>query len=146
MVTVSFSPMWSLDQKILVASITNIEHLLLINVAKYMSTLFLLLYIFIHTYILYIYTYVYMFMYRYFSLSFYLSLSLFLSLSPSLTIYMYVWVSVYVFGLVWFYDISTIVGYFIPNSLFMNVLNIWFVNTFCRYTQLNDQTFLFLTI
>ena len=50
------------------------------------------------------------------------------------------------FGLVWFYGISTIVGYLIPNPVFTNVLNILFVNTFCRYTQLSDQSVLFLTI
>ena len=47
------------------------------------------------------------------------------------------------FGLVWFYDI---VGYLMPNSIYTYISNIWFVNTFCRYTQLNDQTVLFLTI
>ena len=44
------------------------------------------------------------------------------------------------------YGISTIVDYSMPNSLFTYILNIWFVNTFCRYTQLNGQTVLFLTI
>ena len=47
------------------------------------------------------------------------------------------------FGLVWFYGISNIVGYLMPNPVFTFILNIWFVNTFCRYTQLNDQTVLF---
>ena len=39
-------------------------------------------------------------------------------------------------GLVWFYGRSTI----------FYISNIWFVNSFCRYTQLNDQTVLFQTI
>ena len=50
------------------------------------------------------------------------------------------------FGLIWFYGISTIVGYFMPNLVFTYILDIWFVNTFYRYTQLNDQTVLFLII
>ena len=50
------------------------------------------------------------------------------------------------FSLVWFYGMSTIVGYLMPNSVFTYVLNIWSVNTFCSYTHLNDQTVLFLTI
>ena len=33
-----------------------------------------------------------------------------------------------------------------PNPVFTYISNIWFVNTFCRYIQLNDQTVLFLTI
>ena len=41
-----------------------------------------------------------------------------------------------IFGLVWFYGKSNIVGYLIPNSIFTYILNIWFVNTFCRYKQL----------
>ena len=48
--------------------------------------------------------------------------------------------------LVWFYDISTTVGYLMPNPVFTHILNKWFVNTFYRYTQLNDQTVPFLTI
>ena len=44
------------------------------------------------------------------------------------------------------YGISTIVGYLMPNPVFTYLLNIWFVNTFCRYMQLNDQTVPFLTI
>ena len=42
------------------------------------------------------------------------------------------------FGLVWFcwvgfYDISTIIGYLMPNPVYTYILNhIWFVNTFCR--------------
>ena len=50
------------------------------------------------------------------------------------------------FGLVSFYGISNIVGYLMPNAVYTYILNIWFVNTFYRYTQLNDQTVLFLTI
>ena len=50
------------------------------------------------------------------------------------------------FGLVLFYGISTVVDYLMPNPVFAYVLNVWFVNTFCRYTQLNDQTVLFPTI
>ena len=49
-------------------------------------------------------------------------------------------------GLVWFYGISHIVGYLIQNPVFTYILNIWFLNTFCRYTQLNDQTVLFQII
>ena len=30
--------------------------------------------------------------------------------------------------------------------IFTYIFNIWFVNTFCRYTLLNDQIVLFLTI
>ena len=45
-----------------------------------------------------------------------------------------------------FYGISTIVGNLMPNPVFTYILNIWSVNMFCRHTQLNDQTVLFLTI
>ena len=31
-------------------------------------------------------------------------------------------------GLVWFNDISNIVGYLMPNPIFTSILNIWFVN------------------
>ena len=51
-----------------------------------------------------------------------------------------------IFGLVWFYGISTIVGYLMPNPVFTYISNIWFTNTFCRYTRLNDQTTLFQAI
>ena len=34
------------------------------------------------------------------------------------------------FSLVWFYDISTIVGYSMKNLLYTYILNIWFLNTF----------------
>ena len=50
------------------------------------------------------------------------------------------------FGLAGFYGISTIVCYLMPNSAFIYILNIWFVNTFNSYTQLNDQIVLFVTI
>ena len=42
--------------------------------------------------------------------------------------------------------IPTIFGYLMPNSVFTYISNIQFGNTFCWYTQLNDQTVLFLTI
>ena len=48
-------------------------------------------------------------------------------------------------GLVWFYGISTIVGYLMPNPVFTYISNIWFLNTFCRYRHLEDQKALFLT-
>ena len=50
--------------------------------------------------------------------------------------------------LVWFgfYGISNIVGYLIPNPVLTSILNIWFVNRFYRYPQLNDQKVLFLRI
>ena len=44
-------------------------------------------------------------------------------------------------GLVGFYGISTIVGYLMPNPVFTYILNIWFINTFCKYTD--EQTVLF---
>ena len=47
--------------------------------------------------------------------------------------------------LVWFYDISTIVGYSVLNSVFADVKYL-ILNLFWRYTQFNDQTDLFLTI
>ena len=50
------------------------------------------------------------------------------------------------FGLLWSVGISNIVGYLMPNPVFIYISNIWFVNTFGRYTQLNDQTVLFQTI
>ena len=48
-------------------------------------------------------------------------------------------------SLIWFYGISTIVGYLMPSPVFTHILNIWFVKTFYKYTQLHDQTVLFLT-
>ena len=53
---------------------------------------------------------------------------------------------VFWFGLVWFYGISTIVVYLMLNPIFSYILNIWFVNSFCRYTHLNDKTVLCLII
>ena len=50
------------------------------------------------------------------------------------------------FTLVWFYGISTILGYLMPNPPDACILNIWFMNTFGWYIQLNDQTVLFLKI
>ena len=52
----------------------------------------------------------------------------------------------YSFGAACFYGVSSIVGYLMPYPTFTYLLNIWFVNTFCRYTQFNMQTVLFLTI
>ena len=46
-------------------------------------------------------------------------------------------------SLVWFYDISIILGNLRPNLVFTYILNILFVNTFCRYTPLNDKIVLF---
>ena len=56
--------------------------------------------------------------------------------------------SLFIYGfLIVFYDIlSTIFGYLMPNSVLTYMWNILFIDTFCRYTQLNDQTVLFLTI
>ena len=45
--------------------------------------------------------------------------------------------------LVWSGGISTIVGYVMPNPVFTYMLNMWYVNRFCSYTQLNDQTIQF---
>ena len=50
------------------------------------------------------------------------------------------------FGLVWFYRISTNFGYLMPNPAFTCILNIYDLQTFCWYKQLNNQTVLFLTI
>ena len=50
------------------------------------------------------------------------------------------------FGLFYCYGISTIVGYLMPNSTFTPILNIWFLNIFCRYIELNNQTVLCQTI
>ena len=51
-----------------------------------------------------------------------------------------------IIGLVWLYGTSTIVTYLMPNPVLTYRVNIWFVNTFCRYTPLYDQTVLFLII
>ena len=37
------------------------------------------------------------------------------------------------FSLVWFYGISTIIGYLMPNPVFTYIFSIWLVNTLCRY-------------
>ena len=58
------------------------------------------------------------------------------------------------FDLVKFYGISIIVGYLMPNPfythththIYIYIKYMWFVNTFCRCTQLNDQIVLFLKI
>ena len=50
------------------------------------------------------------------------------------------------FILLWFYGVSSIVGYLMPNTVFRYIITIWFLNTFCKYTQLNDPTVLFQTI
>ena len=47
------------------------------------------------------------------------------------------------FALLWFYGISTIVGYVMLNPVFTYI---WFFNTFYRYKQINDRTVLFLTV
>ena len=47
----------------------------------------------------------------------------------------------------WFgFRALTIVGYLMSNPVFTYISNTWFVNKFCTYTQLNDQTVLFQTI
>ena len=88
-------------------------------------------------------------------------------------LFIYIYIYIYIYNLlVGFYGISTIVGYLMSNPLYTYILNvcfglvgsydtsttvgylmlnpvftyIWFVNTFCRYVQLNDQTVLFQTI
>ena len=48
--------------------------------------------------------------------------------------------------LVEFFGISTIIGYLMPNPVFTYISYIWFVIRFCWYTQLKDQTVLFVTI
>ena len=60
----------------------------------------------------------------------------------------YIYIKYIGFGLVWFYGISTNVGHSMPNPFFTvstHILNIRFINTFCRYTQLDGQTVLFQT-
>ena len=59
---------------------------------------------------------------------------------------LYIYIKYIGFGLVWFYGISTIVGYLMPYPVFTYISNIWFVNAFFRYTQLMAQTVLFRTI
>ena len=59
----------------------------------------------------------------------------------SLYIYIkYIW-----FGLV-LWHINNCRLFNAKSSFYIYILNIWFVNTFCRFTQLNDQTLLILTI
>ena len=51
------------------------------------------------------------------------------------------------FALVWFYGISTIVGYLMLNTLYIYIyIKYMICKHFFRYTQLNDQTVLFQTI
>ena len=38
---------------------------------------------------------------------------------------LYIYIEYIKFGLVWFYDISTIVGYLMPNPLYTYILNIY---------------------
>ena len=47
--------------------------------------------------------------------------------------------------LVWFDGISAIV-YLMPNPVFTYILNIWFVNTFCRYTKLNCSKYCYVLL
>ena len=49
--------------------------------------------------------------------------------------------------LVWFFGISTIFGYFMPSPVFTYIYIKYVIcNTVCKYTLLNDQAVLFLTI
>ena len=50
------------------------------------------------------------------------------------------------YDLVWFYCISTLAGSLMPIPVFTYILDIQLVNISSRYTQLNDQIVLFLTI
>ena len=66
--------------------------------------------------------------------------------------YLYIYIKYIWFGLAWFYGISTIIGYFMPNPIYTYILNIWFVNIllmtilnepeliFFFFAQLNDFT------
>ena len=58
-------------------------------------------------------------------------------------LYIYVCIRVCMCVCVWFYGISIIVGYLMPNPVFKYILDIWFLNTVCKYTQLNHQNFIF---
>ena len=60
--------------------------------------------------------------------------------------FLYIYIKYIWFGLVGFYGISTIVGYLMPNTLYTYIINIWFLNTFCRYPLLNNQIVLFQII
>ena len=48
------------------------------------------------------------------------------------------------FGLVWFYGISNIVGYLMPNSLYTYTLNIWDLYTHFVDNILNEPKLIFL--
>ena len=58
---------------------------------------------------------------------------------------LYIYIYIYIY-MVWFYGISTIVCYLMPNPAFTGILDIWLVDTFYWYTQWNDQTVLFQSI
>ena len=47
----------------------------------------------------------------------------------------------YTNGLVWFYGISTIVGYLMSNPVYSYILNIWFVN---KSTKLNGSKYCYV--
>ena len=49
----------------------------------------------------------------------------------------------FLFGLIWFGFM--IIDYLISNPVFTCISNIWLVNTSCKYTQVNNQTVLYLT-
>ena len=56
------------------------------------------------------------------------------------TLYIYIYIYIYkiymiMIILVWFYGISTIEGYSMPNTFHTYILNIWFINTFCRFSN-----------
>ena len=48
------------------------------------------------------------------------------------------------FGLVWFYGMSNIVGYLMPNSLYTYTLNIWDLYTHFVDNILNEPKLIFL--
>ena len=62
----------------------------------------------------------------------------------------YIWFCLVCFGLVWFYGISTIIGYIIPNPFYTYILDIWFgLIWFMAYQQLsrfNAKSFLYVYI
>ena len=63
------------------------------------------------------------------------------------TSYIYIYIYIYIsLGLIYCVFMATIVGCLMENPVFAHILNIWFVNTFSKYPQLNDPTVLFLTI
>ena len=55
-------------------------------------------------------------------------LSIKVPIRKSLEIYLMILIYIKVKDLVWFYAISTIVGYLMPNPVFTYILNTWFVN------------------